>query len=99
MALTLVSCAEKIDKGTYKADDGSVIEVKSGKIVMKADGKPETVYKYEIEEDEAGNKTIVLEASYKSDNDAYDEFEDTLTLSFSSENGKIVVAGKTYNKQ
>ena len=99
MALTLVSCAEKIDKGIYKATDGATIEVKSGKIIMKEDGVPETVYKYEIVEDESGNKSIVLEVSYKSDNDAYDDFEDTITHPFSSEDGKIVVGGKTYIKQ
>ena len=99
MALTLVSCSEKIEKGTYKAADGAVIEVKSGKIIMSKDGMPTTTYKYEINESEDGNKTIVLEVSYKSDNDAYDQHEGDSVLSFSSSDGKVVIGGKEYIKQ
>jgi uncharacterized protein YxeA len=99
MALTLVSCSEKIEKGTYKAADGATIEVSSSKITMKKDNYPDTVYKYEINEDDAGNLTITLDPDYKTDNEAYESFVESQTLSYSSSEGKIVIGGKEYKKQ
>ena len=99
MALTLASCSDKIEKGTYKAANGSIIEVSSSKITMEKEGYPKTVYQYEITEDDAGNKIITLEVDYKSDNDAYGDFAEELSYAFSSADGKIVLGGQEYIKQ
>ena len=99
--LSMVSCGGDIEDGTYKCDNGAVIEVDGNKIIMTAEDVT-TEFKYEIDEE---TNTLTFKF-HKSNNEqvtahyeGLDEEMQSTTVPFEVIEGGFKLAGNEYKKQ